>query len=56
MTYYQWLNGGVVVVTPDCSHKLGCPHYSHTGGRKLYWAWDRSLGAWVHYVAVSYAV
>jgi len=55
--YYQWqskkhiIKDGVVELTESCSPKLGCPYYSHNPGRfhGVYWAWDRSLGAWVHY-------
>ena len=45
--YFQWTTGEVEL-TPFCSPRLGCPYASHTD-RVVYWAWDRQLGAWVHY-------
>lgn len=48
MTYYQWTTGKLVT-TPECSKELGCPRASHNVFTGVYWAWDRSLGAWVHY-------
>jgi len=47
MTYFQWSSGQVELVS-SCSVKLGCPYARH-GLRGVFWAWDRSLGAYVHY-------
>jgi len=43
-TYFQGTDNVLRVTT--CSKELGCPITSHD---KVYWAWDRLLGAWVHY-------
>lgn len=49
ITYYQWDDGSVQTTT-YCSKKLGCPYAIHSKVNKgIYWAWDRSLGTWVHY-------
>jgi len=47
-TYFQQADGNVELVNETCSNVLGCPYARH-GIRGVYWAWDRSLGAWVHY-------
>lgn len=48
--FYQWDNGKVYL-TNSCSPTLGCGYaYHNKGDRGVYWAWDRALGAWVHYV------
>lgn len=49
ITYYQW-DDGTIQPTDYCSNKLGCPYAIHNKVNKgVYWAWDRSLGTWVHY-------
>jgi len=54
MTYYQWAHGGKVVTT-DCAPGA-CLHAKRWGWPEghVHWAWDRSLGAWVHYVAPAW--
>lgn len=53
MTYYQWTTGQVEKTS--CSPVIGCGYYVHNSNvgeskfKGVYWAWDRSLGAWVHY-------
>jgi hypothetical protein len=50
MIYYQWTDGSLHV-TEECSRVLGCARYHGRGSLTVYWAWDRSIGAWVHYAA-----
>lgn len=51
-TYFQRSDGSVELINNVCSNVLGCPYARH-GLRGTYWAWDRSLGAYVHYDRVS---
>lgn len=44
-SYYQWTDGSVHLV--ECERGK-CSTARHRE-RKIYWAWDRSLGSWVHY-------
>lgn len=49
MTYYQWTSGHIVATF--CA-PFSCGAFKHgrfSAPKKVYWAWDRSLGAWVHY-------
>lgn len=53
VTYYQWDNGRIVI-TPDCKPKQCMQsgrHGNYPAPKKVYWAWDRGLGAWIHYAA-----
>lgn len=52
MSYFQRDDNGTIKLIADdsCSPKLGCAAY-HGSHTKVFWAWDRSLGAWVHYTA-----
>ena len=47
MSYFQGSDGKLGSTV--CSPKLGCASFHRN--RKIFWAWDRSLGAWVHYTA-----
>lgn len=49
MTWFQWAHGGKVQAT-TC--KPGTCNQKIRG--KVYWAWDRFLGAWVHYTAPAW--
>jgi len=40
MSFFQWNSGEMHLVWCE---KDQCRH------GKVYWAWDRSIGAWVHY-------
>lgn len=54
MTYFQWKKThmgeggdmGSLMSTPECSPEACSCLYI-----KVYWAWDRRIGAWVHYAA-----
>ena len=49
-TYYQWSHGGHIHRTINCNY----PHSTQGIHGKIYWAWDRSLGAWVHYTGIAW--
>lgn len=46
ITYFQGSDNVLRTVINSCSVKLGCAIYH---GGPVYWAWDRQLGAWIHY-------
>lgn len=47
MTWFQWDNGNLEATT--CEPLRPCT--SLRRAVKVYWAWDRSIGGWVHYRA-----
>lgn len=50
VTYFQWRDGRII--RTNCAPGI-CSIASHpaaiTAVKKPLWAWDRSLGVWIHY-------
>jgi hypothetical protein len=54
VTYFQWAHGGKIVSTPNCEPN-NCRHNGPIAKAAL-WAWDRRLGAWIHYAPIAWGM